>query len=90
MSFVAPRPVVSGRAYRVLALADGPPAGLDDFVGDTGFVLELDGEEYRVVGTGRLLDPVVRFHQKDCEGGKDVRVWTIGPDGEGDGFIAVT
>lgn len=88
MPYLAPRPVVSGRAYRVLPVEGAAQPALEDFVGDTRFALDLDGEEYLVVGAGFLLPPVVRFHQKDCEGGKDVRVWTIRRDDDGGEFLA--
>ena len=81
------RPIVaSGKPYPITA----PPAGgpsLESFLGDAEFTLESSGGPLAIQGHGvRLDDDVVRFHEKDAVGGKDVRVWHVSPrDG---GFVA--
>jgi hypothetical protein len=87
--FSAPRPVVSGRRYPVVRVAQQGPSALADFIGSTDFEVDLDGSPYTVYGVGRQFDCVVRFHQKDQAGaGKDVRVWSIRALDPGPGFSA--
>ena len=79
--------VASGKPYPVLV----PPAGTSDslqlFLGDVEFSLDGGGGRPMVIrGHGTPLGDMVRFHQKDHIGGKDVRVWHISKrDG---GFVA--
>lgn len=78
------RPIVSGRAYPVIQGAAGEPARLEDFVGETRLVLDLDGEPYPVCGCGRQVGDEVRFYQKDHEGtGRDIRRWAIRATADG-------
>jgi hypothetical protein len=80
------QPVISGLPYPVTSSAAGEPTGLDDFLGDTEFTVDLKGHPLLVRGHGSRLDEVVRFHEKDHLGGKDVRVWHVAArDG---GFVA--
>jgi hypothetical protein len=80
------RPIVaSGKPYPVTV----PPAGdasLDSFLGDAEFTLDSTGGPLVIQGHGVRLDDVVRFHEKDSEGGKDVRVWHVSQ--QGGGFVA--
>jgi hypothetical protein len=86
--FEAPQSVVSGRPYQVREVRDHSVLGLEDFVGDTNFVLDFDGEEYRVCGPGVSDGEAVRVYEKDEHGmGKDVRVWTV-RRGAGDVYTA--
>ena len=82
------RPIVSGRAYPVLQAADQRAARLEDFLGSTRFMLDLDGEVYTVYGFGRQVEDGVRFHQKDIDGvGRDIRRWAVRRAAPG-GFVA--
>lgn len=77
MSFTA-RPVVSGKPYAIVEVRGHVPAGLADFAGDTTFLLDLDGEDYRVWGPGVRDGGLVRVYEKSDDGlGKDVRVWLV-------------
>ena len=89
MPFSAPRAVVSGTPYRIVRVADREPFALDDFIGETTFVLDLDGGPYTVYGAGTTAPIGVRFHEKDAEGsGKDIRVWAIHRHPSEPAFIA--
>lgn len=89
MSFSAPRPVVSGKPYLVRQLAGHEPHELNDFVGDSRLVLDLDGDEYTVCGPGVQGDGCVRIYEKSDEGaGKDIRVWAVHPSGQQGIFTA--
>ena len=74
--------VISGKPYPVTHLPVGGPAGLELFVGDAEFTVDLGGDPHLVRGRGALVDGVVRFHEKDRIGGKDVRVWNVAQHGE--------
>ena len=80
------RPIVaSGKPYPVTV----PPAGgasLDAFLGDAEFTLDSTGGPLVIQGHGVRLDDLVRFHEKDSEGGKDVRVWHVSQ--QAGGFVA--
>ncbi|MBB3674619.1 hypothetical protein [Modestobacter versicolor] len=57
-----------------------PPEGassLEDFVGDAEFCIDGGAESLLVRGHGVRHGEVVRFHEKDAVGGKDVRVWHV-------------
>ena len=70
--------VASGVPYLVTSGGDvGEPIELDDFLGDTAFVITTQGGPYVVRGHGSRLDELVRFHEKDQRRGTDVRVWHI-------------
>ena len=76
--FGTPRPVVSGVPYQVRQVRDHEVLGLEDFLGDTTFVLDMEGEQYRVCGPGIPDGDGVRVYEKDEQGvGKDIRVWTV-------------
>ncbi len=78
-------PIASGPLYRVLSVGGIQPAELPDFTGPfVSFVIEVEGAEVTVAGAGALQDEaLVRFHEKDPESSKDVRVWCIEADEKG-------
>jgi hypothetical protein len=81
------QPVISGVPYPVTSCASGEPADLEAFLGDTEFTVDIGHGPLLVRGHGsRLEDAVVRFHEKDHIGGKDVRVWHVTPRDAG--FLA--
>ncbi|MCW2678435.1 MAG: uncharacterized protein JWR70_3475 [Modestobacter sp.] len=71
------QPVISGLPYPVTSSAAGGQDALDGFLGDTEFTIDLGGDPLLVRGHGSRLAEMVRFHEKDHIGGKDVRVWHI-------------
>ena len=78
--------VASGKPYPVAEPPAGGTPSLDSFVGDAEFRIDTGGEPVLVRGHGVSHGEVVRFHEKDAVGGKDVRVWHVSPrDG---GFVA--
>jgi hypothetical protein len=78
-----PQSVISGVPYQVTSTGDSNPSGLDAFLGETVFTIDMAGHPYVVRGTGDALDGRVRVHEKSSVAGKDVRVWHIseGPGG---------
>ena len=79
--------VASGKPYPVLVPPAGAPGSLHAFVGDAEFTLDGGaGAPVVVRGHGVQHGEVVRFHQKDHIGGKDVRVWHVSQRDEG--FVA--
>lgn len=89
MSFTSPGPVVSGKPYAVRSVHDRTPDRLDDFIGDTTFVLDLDGEDYTVCGPGIHVAPGVRVFEKTEDGfGKDIRAWMVCPPSASEAFTA--
>lgn len=89
MTSQPPRPVVSGMKYRVRQVRGHDPRELADFAGQTSFVLTVDEEDYEVRGPGLEIDGVVRVFEKDEFGhGKDIRVWTVCREADGDVFTA--
>jgi hypothetical protein len=78
MTFAAPEPISSGTRYAVTLVGAGPPSSLEDFVGDIDFTIDKEAEPYVIYGSGRRISgDQVRFHEKDKEHGKDIRVWHI-------------
>ena len=79
MSQLRSEPVVSGKPYAVVEVKGTPPAGLDEFGGDTSFLLTLGSHHHEVVGVGTVVDGMALVHEKGGEdgGGKDVRVWQV-------------
>jgi hypothetical protein len=79
--------IASGKPYPVLVPPTGTVRSLQLFVGDAEFTLDGGaGAPVIVRGHGVEHGDVVRFHQKDHIGGKDVRVWHVTQrDG---GFVA--
>jgi hypothetical protein len=78
--------VISGKPYPVTHPPAGAATGLDLFLGDAEFTIDLGGDPRLVRGRGVRQDTVVRFHEKDHIGGKDVRVWHVRDLGAG--FVA--
>ena len=89
MSAITPRPVISGKPYLVRQVQDRTPEQLEDFAGDTTFVLDLDGEDYTVQGPGVEIDLGVRVYEKSDHGfGKDIRCWLVRSAPDGNAFTA--
>jgi hypothetical protein len=69
----------------VLQVGGGPPQSLDQFLGDTAFVIDKAGNSSTISGQGAGRGAEVRFHEKAAAGsGKDTRIWTISVSAEGD------
>jgi len=84
MTFATPEPISSGTRYTVTAVGAGRPSSLEDFVGDVEFTIDRESQSYVIHGSGRPMSgDQVRFHEKDKEHGKDVRVWHITPSAGG-------
>jgi hypothetical protein len=82
-----PRPIVaSGKPYAVTVPPVEGSSSLKQFLGDVEFTLDGTGGQLVISGHGVPLGEVVRFHEKDSVGGKDVRVWHV--SSSGDGFVA--
>ena len=81
-----PQSVISGVPYTVTAAGDAVPTGLDAFLGETVFTLDMAGHPYVVRGTGDALEGRVRVHEKSTVTGKDIRVWYVSQ--VADGFTA--
>jgi hypothetical protein len=69
--------IASGKPYLVVAPAVGDSPSLDAFLGDAEFSIDTGGEPLLIRGHGVSHGELVRFHEKDAVGGKDVRVWHI-------------
>ena len=78
-----PLSVISGVPYPVTAAGDDAPAGLDAFLGETVFTIDMAGHPYVVRGTGDAVEGQVRVHEKSAVAGKDVRVWHIAEGRQG-------
>ena len=90
MSFPAPRPVISGKCYRVQQVRGQVPRQLGDFTGDAQVLIDLDGEEYTICGPGVEVGDGVRLYEKTDEGtGKDIRVWVVLQSSQEAAFLAV-
>jgi hypothetical protein len=90
MTAHTPLSVASGKPYPVVAPPAGDPVSLDLFLGDAEFTIDGTGTDGQLLirGHGVPLGDLVRFHEKDHVGGKDVRVWHVSQ--QGDGFVAET
>ena len=69
--------IASGKPYLVVAPTAGDFVTLDAFLGDAEFSIDGGGEPLLIRGHGVSHGELVRFHEKDAIGGKDVRVWHI-------------
>jgi hypothetical protein len=78
-----PHSVISGVPYPVTATGEDRPSGLDAFLGDTVFTIDMAGHPYVVRGTGDALEGKVRVHEKSTVAGKDVRVWYVSEGAQG-------
>lgn len=85
-----PAMIVSGVPYEVTELEGGAPATLAEFGGAITMTAHGPTGDHEVNGSGEIEhDGAVRVHEKDHEGtGKDVRVWTVTPTPDHDGFVA--
>ncbi len=73
----------SGLPYLVLLVGGQPPSALEQFVGETSFVVSKSGTDSSVAGVGTLDADGVRFFEKGLGDSKDVRVWQIRQTAEG-------
>ncbi len=90
MSFPAPRPVISGKPYRVQQVRGQVPRQLHDFTGEARVLIDLDGEEYTICGPGIEVENGVKLYEKTDDGaGKDIRVWVVQQSSREEGFLAV-
>jgi hypothetical protein len=78
--------VASGKPYPVTVLPGGDGQSLDLFLDDAEFTIDGGHAPMLIRGHGVRHGDVVRFHEKDHLGGKDVRVWHVSR--QGDGFTA--
>ncbi|WP_298460090.1 hypothetical protein [uncultured Cellulomonas sp.] len=85
----SPEPVISGVPYPVTEVDGAPAQALSAFVGAVEITIDKRGTPYVIEGEGRERGDLVRVHEKNGKGGKDVRVWSVSaaPDG---GFVAET
>lgn len=67
----------SGMPYPVVAVDGEATVSLDQFVGETTFVVTKSGAESRVHGVGAADGNMIKFKEKAANGGKDVRDWLI-------------
>ena len=82
MTFATPESVPSGMAVEVVEVQGHPPESLEDFDGESGFVLG-DDAHHVIQGIGRITGDHVRFYEKDmANNAKDVRVWEVRREGE--------
>ncbi|MEP6560404.1 MAG: hypothetical protein ABJD68_04915 [Nakamurella sp.] len=77
MTFPAPPAVVSGRPYLIIDVSGYEPVRLDDFIGETGFMIVIAAETRRIEGAGSRDMHGVRFYEKEQGTGKDLRTWHI-------------
>lgn len=69
-------PVASGRPHLIIEVADREPLSLEDFVGETTFIVVDDIRVARIEGSGILSTDGVMFNQRDGRG-RDLREWHI-------------
>ena len=92
MMFAVPDPVPSGKPVDVIAVDGRTAHALADFVGEAVVTLHWQEQDRLVAGDGWAVDAEsVRFIEKDvAHGGRDVRVWSIGPAAQPGHFVAWT
>jgi hypothetical protein len=78
--------IASGKPYPVTVPPAGVTSSLGLFLGEAEFTIDGGGAPVHVQGHGVPLGELVRFHEKDCVGGKDVRVWHVSQ--HGNDFVA--
>ena len=84
MTYTTPEGIPSGMPHRVTSVAGLAPSQIEEFVGETEFVIDRQGAEYMIRGCGVRDDNDVLFSEKDLEhDGKDMRIWQIWRGGEG-------
>lgn len=91
MTSDTPDMIVSGVPYVVTDVEGDEPSTLESFVGQTTMHTQGPTGEHEVSGSGEHEhDGAVRVHEKDHDGtGRDVRTWTVSPDPDHEGFVAV-
>jgi hypothetical protein len=90
MTDTTPAMIVSGVPYQVTEVEGNPPATLEQFAGPITMHAQGATGDHEIFGSGEHVhEGTVRVHEKDHHGtGKDVRVWTVSPAPEDDGFVA--
>lgn len=90
MTDSTPSMIASGVPYGVTDVEGHTPASLDEFTGQVTMHAHGPTGDHEVAGSGQEEhDGSVRVHEKDHHGtGKDVRVWTVSPAADGEGFDA--
>ncbi len=85
-----PDMIVSGVPYEVTTVEGQAPVTLAEFAGPVTMSTHGPTGDHEVNGAGGSEHAgTVRVHEKDHEGtGKDVRVWTVSPNPDHDGFVA--
>lgn len=84
-------PVISGADYTVQIVNGRKPQTLDDFTAHdvVTFVAVCGSQTTQVCGSSNVVGDTVVVHEKTEDGaGKDVRMWSISPNG--DSFEAVS
>lgn len=88
MTDTTPAMIVSGVPYRVTGVEGQAPSALEEFSGSVTMQTHGPTGDHEVSGAGEHEhDGAVRVHEKD-HGGKDVRVWTVSPALDREGFDA--
>ena len=90
MTDATPAMIVSGVPYEVTGVDGRTPFTLEEFAGPVRVHTHGPTGDHEVCGAGEHPhDGVVRVHEKDHDGtGKDVRVWTVSPAPDREGFDA--
>lgn len=90
MTNSTPAMIVSGVPYEVTEVEGRTPSTLEEFAGDVTIHTQGPTGDHEVSGAGEHPhDGAVRVHEKDHDGtGKDVRVWTVSPAPDREGFDA--
>ena len=85
-----PAMIVSGVPYEVTGVEGRAPSTLEEFTGPVTMHTHGPTGDHEVTGAGEHPhDGTVRLHEKDHDGGgNDVRVWTVSPAPDRDGFDA--
>ncbi|WP_250444515.1 hypothetical protein [Actinotalea sp. C106] len=90
MTDPTPPMIASGVPYDVIDVEGHTPASLDEFSGSVTMHTHGPTGDHEVSGAcEHEHDGAVRLHEKDHHGtGRDVRVWTVTPGADGEGFGA--
>ena len=90
MTSSTPDMVVSGVPYEVTGVEGRMPSTLEEFEGPVTMHTHGPTGDHEVAGAGEHPhDGAIRVHEKDHDGtGKDVRVWTVSPALDREGFDA--
>ena len=79
MTFTVRAPITSGTLYAVNDVGGHPPVSIMDFVGKVEFHIVVNGEPYRIAGSGVPgSTQTLRFYEiVDDQGGQDLRIWNV-------------